>query len=85
MLFYNKKLVHQTDEGKFNKWIIFKKYVVLAIATYFGFHSAYIQYFIFIFSRWFKNSTNPNSNEEDWLYTGGYWDRNYEDLEISLF
>uniref|UniRef100_A0A8D8TVJ2 Oxysterol-binding protein n=2 Tax=Cacopsylla melanoneura TaxID=428564 RepID=A0A8D8TVJ2_9HEMI len=34
-------------------------------------------------SRWFSKGTNINTNEEDWLYNGGYWDRNYVyDLDI---
>uniref|UniRef100_A0A146KXB4 Oxysterol-binding protein n=3 Tax=Lygus hesperus TaxID=30085 RepID=A0A146KXB4_LYGHE len=27
--------------------------------------------------RWFCQGTNPHTGQEDWLYTGGYWDRNY--------
>lgn len=28
-------------------------------------------------SRWFQPGTNPHTGAEDWLYTGGYFDRNY--------
>lgn len=28
-------------------------------------------------SRWFQLGTNPHTGAEDWLYTGGYFDRNY--------
>ncbi|BES91879.1 Oxysterol-Hypothetical protein protein [Nesidiocoris tenuis] len=27
--------------------------------------------------RWFCHGTNPHTGHEDWLYTGGYWDRNF--------
>nr|XP_024214050.1 oxysterol-binding protein-related protein 1-like [Halyomorpha halys] len=27
--------------------------------------------------RWFCQGTNPYTQQEDWLYTGGYWDRNF--------
>ncbi|KAL1123280.1 hypothetical protein AAG570_002366 [Ranatra chinensis] len=27
--------------------------------------------------RWFCLGTNPYTGQEDWLYTGGYWDRNF--------
>lgn len=30
-------------------------------------------------SRWFQLGTNPHTGAEDWLYTGGYFDRNYTD------
>ncbi len=29
--------------------------------------------------RWFQLGTNPHTGTEDWLYTGGYFDRNYTD------
>ncbi|XP_037911232.1 oxysterol-binding protein-related protein 1 isoform X2 [Hermetia illucens] len=32
--------------------------------------------------RWFRLGTNPYTHQEDWLYSGGYWDRNYTDLDI---
>ncbi|XP_014475832.1 PREDICTED: oxysterol-binding protein-related protein 2 isoform X2 [Dinoponera quadriceps] len=31
--------------------------------------------------RWFQSGTNPYTGQEDWLYQGGYWDRNYSDIE----
>ncbi|XP_015588037.1 oxysterol-binding protein-related protein 2 isoform X2 [Cephus cinctus] len=31
--------------------------------------------------RWFQVGINPHTRQEDWLYQGGYWDRNYSDLE----
>ncbi|XP_049776943.1 oxysterol-binding protein-related protein 1-like [Schistocerca cancellata] len=27
--------------------------------------------------RWFTQGTNPYTKQEDWLYSGGYWDRNF--------
>uniref|UniRef100_A0A671VEA2 Oxysterol-binding protein n=1 Tax=Sparus aurata TaxID=8175 RepID=A0A671VEA2_SPAAU len=30
-------------------------------------------------NRWFQQGTNPHTGAEDWLYTGGYFDRNYTD------
>uniref|UniRef100_A0A1A8KWB2 Oxysterol-binding protein n=1 Tax=Nothobranchius kuhntae TaxID=321403 RepID=A0A1A8KWB2_NOTKU len=30
-------------------------------------------------TRWFALGTNPHSGAEDWLYAGGYFDRNYAD------
>ncbi|XP_034447025.1 oxysterol-binding protein-related protein 2-like [Hippoglossus hippoglossus] len=30
-------------------------------------------------TRWFNLGTNPHTGAEDWLYTGGYFDRNYTD------
>uniref|UniRef100_A0A672IBZ9 Oxysterol-binding protein n=1 Tax=Salarias fasciatus TaxID=181472 RepID=A0A672IBZ9_SALFA len=30
-------------------------------------------------TRWFQLGTNPHTGAEDWLYTGGYFDRNYSD------
>ncbi|CAO1325969.1 unnamed protein product [Diamesa tonsa] len=35
-------------------------------------------------AKWFKLETNPHTKQEDWIYTGGYWDRNYEN-ELDLF
>ncbi|XP_037046475.1 oxysterol-binding protein-related protein 1 isoform X2 [Bradysia coprophila] len=32
--------------------------------------------------RWFNFGTNPHTKQDDWLYTGGYWDRNYEVSDI---
>lgn len=29
--------------------------------------------------RWFQMGTNPHTGAEDWLYTGGYFDRNFTD------
>lgn len=29
--------------------------------------------------RWFQLGTNPHTGAEDWLYTGGYFDRSYTD------
>ncbi|XP_014220050.1 oxysterol-binding protein-related protein 2 isoform X2 [Copidosoma floridanum] len=31
--------------------------------------------------RWFLKGTNNHTGLEDWLYQGGYWDRNYADVE----
>ncbi|XP_054740393.1 oxysterol-binding protein-related protein 2 [Anastrepha obliqua] len=28
--------------------------------------------------RWFKFGTNPLTQHEDWMFTGAYWDRNYD-------
>ncbi|XP_054651596.1 oxysterol-binding protein-related protein 2-like [Dunckerocampus dactyliophorus] len=30
-------------------------------------------------TRWFQLGTNPHTGAEDWLYKGGYFDRNYAD------
>ncbi|XP_030624506.1 oxysterol-binding protein-related protein 2b [Chanos chanos] len=30
-------------------------------------------------TRWFTSGTNPYTGNQDWLYTGGYFDRNYTD------
>lgn len=30
-------------------------------------------------TRWFQLGTNPHTGAEDWLYSGGYFDRNYSD------
>ncbi|XP_061110524.1 oxysterol-binding protein-related protein 1-like isoform X1 [Conger conger] len=30
--------------------------------------------------RWFNQGPNPHNGSQDWLYTGGYWDRNYSTL-----
>ncbi|XP_006639683.1 oxysterol-binding protein-related protein 2b [Lepisosteus oculatus] len=29
--------------------------------------------------RWFRLDTNPHTGSQDWIYTGGYFDRNYTD------
>ncbi|XP_064202597.1 oxysterol-binding protein-related protein 1-like [Anguilla rostrata] len=31
-------------------------------------------------TRWFNQGPNPHNGSQDWLYTGGYWDRNYSNL-----
>ncbi|KAK0085731.1 hypothetical protein PV325_004516 [Microctonus aethiopoides] len=31
--------------------------------------------------RWFQYTTNPYTGQEDWLYQGSYWDRNYAEIE----
>uniref|UniRef100_A0A674C969 Oxysterol-binding protein n=1 Tax=Salmo trutta TaxID=8032 RepID=A0A674C969_SALTR len=33
-------------------------------------------------TRWFQSGTNPYTSSQDWLYTGGYFDRNYSDLPV---
>lgn len=30
--------------------------------------------------RWFQSGTNPHTGSQAWLYTGGYFNRNYRDL-----
>ncbi|KAJ8375944.1 hypothetical protein SKAU_G00065240 [Synaphobranchus kaupii] len=30
--------------------------------------------------RWFHQGLNPHVNSQDWLYSSGYWDRNYSQL-----
>lgn len=30
-------------------------------------------------TRWFSQGTNPHTKTSDWLYTGGYFDRNFTD------
>ncbi|OWR40947.1 putative oxysterol-binding protein 1A [Danaus plexippus plexippus] len=37
-------------------------------------------------ARWFSQGTNPYTKQEDWLYNGGYWDRNYQHLkDVDIF
>ncbi|XP_076282460.1 oxysterol-binding protein-related protein 2 isoform X1 [Lasioglossum baleicum] len=31
--------------------------------------------------RWFRFDINPYTGQEDWLYQGGYWHRNYANIE----
>lgn len=31
--------------------------------------------------RWFTQGQSPHTRVNDWLYSGGYWDRNYSDIE----
>uniref|UniRef100_A0A673C3J9 Oxysterol-binding protein n=1 Tax=Sphaeramia orbicularis TaxID=375764 RepID=A0A673C3J9_9TELE len=31
-------------------------------------------------TRWFNQGQNPHTNSQDWLFTGGYWDRTYTQL-----
>ncbi|XP_056131921.1 oxysterol-binding protein-related protein 1 isoform X2 [Lampris incognitus] len=31
-------------------------------------------------TRWFQQGQNPHNNCQDWLFSGGYWDRNYTQL-----
>lgn len=31
-------------------------------------------------SKWFQQGQNPHTNSQDWLFTGGYWDRKYSQL-----
>ncbi|KAI1902259.1 hypothetical protein AGOR_G00042860 [Albula goreensis] len=31
-------------------------------------------------TRWFHQGPNPHNGSQDWLFTGGYWDRNYSSL-----
>ncbi|GLD45490.1 oxysterol-binding protein-related protein 2-like isoform X1 [Lates japonicus] len=31
-------------------------------------------------TRWFLMGTNPYTGNQDWIYTGGYFSRNYQDL-----
>uniref|UniRef100_A0A3P8V687 Oxysterol-binding protein n=1 Tax=Cynoglossus semilaevis TaxID=244447 RepID=A0A3P8V687_CYNSE len=31
-------------------------------------------------TRWFQMGTNPYTGNQDWIYTGGYFNRNYQDL-----
>lgn len=33
--------------------------------------------------RWFAQDTNPHTGQEDWLYQGGYWERNFKELEVE--
>lgn len=35
-------------------------------------------------ARWFKFETNPYTKQDDWLFSGKYWDRNYE-KDLDLF
>ncbi|KAM9786200.1 oxysterol-binding protein-related protein 2-like [Neosynchiropus ocellatus] len=31
-------------------------------------------------TRWFQMGTNPSTGSQDWIYSGGYFNRNYQDL-----
>ncbi|XP_068176044.1 oxysterol-binding protein-related protein 1 isoform X2 [Antennarius striatus] len=31
-------------------------------------------------TRWFQHGKNPHTSSQDWLFSGGYWDRNYNQL-----
>ncbi|TKS75050.1 Oxysterol-binding protein-related protein 1 [Collichthys lucidus] len=31
-------------------------------------------------TRWFQQGQNPHTNSQDWLFSGGYWDRKYSQL-----
>lgn len=57
----------------------------------------YIDFVIFLFwvielpaffysmsNRWFKTQHNATTKQDDWMYTGGYWDRNYDGV-MDLF
>ncbi|KAG7165062.1 Oxysterol-binding protein-related protein 1-like 1 [Homarus americanus] len=35
-------------------------------------------------ARWFEQGTNPFTRQADWLYSGGYWDRNFDET-IDIF
>lgn len=35
--------------------------------------------FYYFFHRWFHQGTNPYTGTSDWLYSGGYFDRNFSD------
>lgn len=35
--------------------------------------------------RWFQQSVSPYTKAEDWQYTGGYWEREYKDVERDIF
>lgn len=35
-------------------------------------------------ARWFKFEANPHTKQDDWLFSGKYWDRNYE-KDLDLF
>lgn len=36
--------------------------------------------------KWFSQGINPYTKQDDWLYSGGYWDRNYDSfLDIDIF
>lgn len=37
-------------------------------------------YSVSVSSRWFQMGTNPHTGSQAWLYTGGYFNRNYHDL-----
>lgn len=40
----------------------------------------------FYLCRWFTNGLNPHNKVDDWLYSGGYWDRNYDSLlDLDIF
>jgi oxysterol-binding protein-related protein 1/2 len=38
------------------------------------------------FHRWFNPEVNPFTKQDDWMFKGGYWDRNYEEFQdIEIF
>uniref|UniRef100_A0A1Y9H2P0 Oxysterol-binding protein n=1 Tax=Anopheles dirus TaxID=7168 RepID=A0A1Y9H2P0_9DIPT len=38
-----------------------------------------------LFPRWFKQDVNPHTKQDDWMYKGGYWERNDDNLELDIF
>lgn len=36
-------------------------------------------------SRWFKLEANPLTKQDDFVFAGGFWDRNYDNLDLDLF
>ena len=35
--------------------------------------------------RWFKFGQNPYTKQDDWIYNGKYWDRNYDTTDMDIF
>lgn len=35
---------------------------------------------LYVCFRWFQLGTNPYTGSQDWIYSGGYFNRNYQDL-----
>lgn len=35
--------------------------------------------------RWFRQTQNAYTKAEDWEYKGGYWDRDYKDVDANIF
>ncbi|XP_055528806.1 oxysterol-binding protein-related protein 2 isoform X1 [Wyeomyia smithii] len=38
-----------------------------------------------LFPRWFKQTINPHTKQDDWLYQGGYWERTDDTMVMDIF
>jgi hypothetical protein len=62
----------------------------LGIKDYVSLKKIHIQYIASLIvpdlctvARWFHQGPNPFINSQDWLFSGGYWDRNYTQLQLA--